>query len=150
MQVLVAGCAVSSGTALLEYQGKYLLWSQWCSNNGNTNPSKSNLTNAITTTSVNNNNGGLVTNPCITNISSIGGNGPPTDKTSGDRFLPFTLRYTLLQEGLSVAVDARTYGNEARFARRSCTPNAQVCKPPTASESLGSNAAVDLPLLALV
>ena len=29
-------------------------------------------------------------------------------------------------EGLSMAVDARTYANEARFVRRSCQANAEV------------------------
>ncbi|KAA0203123.1 hypothetical protein HAZT_HAZT001823 [Hyalella azteca] len=109
-KILVAGCAVTSGTALLEYQGKYLLWSQWCSNNGNNTNSKCHSGNVASNTNNNNNNN---------NNNNSGGGGI-------DRFLPFTLRYTLLQEGLSVAVDARTYGNEARFARRSCKPNAQV------------------------
>lgn len=26
-----------------------------------------------------------------------------------------------------MCVDARSFGNEARFIRRSCTPNAEVC-----------------------
>lgn len=32
-QILVTGCSISADTALLEYQGKYLLWSQWALHN---------------------------------------------------------------------------------------------------------------------
>jgi len=35
------------------------------------------------------------------------------------------LFYTKLN-GLDLCVDSRAYGNEARFVRRSCTPNAEV------------------------
>ncbi|KAJ8249658.1 hypothetical protein COCON_G00228740 [Conger conger] len=38
---------------------------------------------------------------------------------------PFVLFYSQLH-GLEVCVDARSFGNEARFIRRSCTPNAEV------------------------
>ncbi|KAI1882266.1 hypothetical protein AGOR_G00248910 [Albula goreensis] len=38
---------------------------------------------------------------------------------------PFVLFYSKLH-GLEVCVDARSFGNEARFIRRSCTPNAEV------------------------
>ncbi|GFO43966.1 histone-lysine N-methyltransferase mll5 [Plakobranchus ocellatus] len=37
---------------------------------------------------------------------------------------PFVLFYSQLE--VDLCVDARTYGNEARFVRRSCTPNAEV------------------------
>ena len=39
---------------------------------------------------------------------------------------PFVLFYSKFH-GLEMCVDARTFGNEARFIRRSCTPNAEVC-----------------------
>jgi len=39
---------------------------------------------------------------------------------------PYVLFYTKLN-GLDLCVDSRDYGNEARFVRRSCTPNAEVC-----------------------
>lgn len=39
---------------------------------------------------------------------------------------PFVFFYKLLREGTEVCVDTRTYGNDARFVRRSCTPNAEV------------------------
>ncbi|KAJ8393431.1 hypothetical protein AAFF_G00061530, partial [Aldrovandia affinis] len=38
---------------------------------------------------------------------------------------PFVLFYSKFH-GLEVCVDARSFGNEARFLRRSCTPNAEV------------------------
>ncbi|XP_067420590.1 inactive histone-lysine N-methyltransferase 2E isoform X2 [Emydura macquarii macquarii] len=38
---------------------------------------------------------------------------------------PFVLFYSKFH-GLEMCVDARTFGNEARFIRRSCTPNAEV------------------------
>ncbi|KAJ8261882.1 hypothetical protein GJAV_G00159520 [Gymnothorax javanicus] len=38
---------------------------------------------------------------------------------------PFVLFYSKFH-GLEVCVDARSFGNEARFIRRSCTPNAEV------------------------
>jgi len=38
---------------------------------------------------------------------------------------PYVLFYTKLN-GLDLCVDSRVYGNEARFIRRSCTPNAEV------------------------
>jgi hypothetical protein len=38
---------------------------------------------------------------------------------------PYVLFYTKL-DGLDLCVDARTYGNDARYVRRSCTPNAEV------------------------
>lgn len=39
---------------------------------------------------------------------------------------PYVLFYSKL-DGLDLCVDSRTFGNEARFVRRSCTPNAEVC-----------------------
>jgi len=38
---------------------------------------------------------------------------------------PYVLFYTKLN-GLDLCVDSHDYGNEARFVRRSCTPNAEV------------------------
>ncbi|XP_051976477.1 inactive histone-lysine N-methyltransferase 2E isoform X1 [Xyrauchen texanus] len=38
---------------------------------------------------------------------------------------PFVLFYSKF-DGLEMCVDARSFGNEARFLRRSCTPNAEV------------------------
>lgn len=38
---------------------------------------------------------------------------------------PFVLFYSKIN-GLEMCVDARTFGNDARFIRRSCTPNAEV------------------------
>lgn len=39
---------------------------------------------------------------------------------------PYLLFYTLPKEGTEVCIDARTYGNDARFVRSSCKPNAEV------------------------
>lgn len=42
---------------------------------------------------------------------------------------PFVLFYSKF-DGLEMCVDARSFGNEARFIRRSCTPNSEVSKHP--------------------
>ncbi|XP_011881365.1 PREDICTED: uncharacterized protein LOC105569474 isoform X2 [Vollenhovia emeryi] len=39
---------------------------------------------------------------------------------------PFVFFYRLPRDGTEVCVDTRAYGNEARFVRRSCKPNAEV------------------------
>lgn len=39
---------------------------------------------------------------------------------------PFLFFYRLPNEGPEICVDTRTYGNEARFVRRSCRPNAEI------------------------
>lgn len=42
---------------------------------------------------------------------------------------PFVLFYSKF-DGLEMCVDARSFGNEARFIRRSCTPNSEVSNYP--------------------
>lgn len=42
---------------------------------------------------------------------------------------PFVLFYSKF-DGLEMCVDARSFGNEARFIRRSCTPNSEVSNHP--------------------
>lgn len=39
---------------------------------------------------------------------------------------PFLFFYRLPQESTQICIDTRTYGNEARFVRRSCKPNAEL------------------------
>lgn len=39
---------------------------------------------------------------------------------------PHIFHYRLPKDGTEVCVDARTYGNDARFIRRSCKPNVEV------------------------
>lgn len=39
---------------------------------------------------------------------------------------PFIFFYRLPNDGPEICVDTRTYGNEARFVRRSCRPNAKI------------------------
>ena len=39
---------------------------------------------------------------------------------------PFIFFYRLPKDGTEVCVDTRTYGNDARFIRRSCKANAEV------------------------
>lgn len=81
-QILVAATRLQPGTAIIEYQGKYTLRSQW-----NT----------------------VLVPPALP-------------------YLPFVLQYNMQKEGLQICVDARTYGNDARFARRSSQSNAEVCE----------------------
>lgn len=40
---------------------------------------------------------------------------------------PHIFHYKLPRDNTEVCVDARTYGNDARFVRRSCKSNAEVC-----------------------
>ena len=42
------------------------------------------------------------------------------------RSQPYVLYYSKF-EGLDLCVDASAFGGDARFIRRSCTPNAEVC-----------------------
>ncbi|KAK7067416.1 hypothetical protein SK128_020384, partial [Halocaridina rubra] len=79
-KILVAATRLTANTAIAEYQGKYLLASQWNAQH------------------------------------------PVTNQV----YLPYVLQYHMPKEGLSVCVDARTYGNDARFTRRCCQPNAEV------------------------
>lgn len=39
---------------------------------------------------------------------------------------PFLFFYSISKTGPNICVDTRTYGNEARFVRRSCRPNAEI------------------------
>lgn len=39
---------------------------------------------------------------------------------------PFLFLYQVTQGGMELCVDTRTYGNDARFVRRSCRPNAEI------------------------
>lgn len=39
---------------------------------------------------------------------------------------PFLFFYRLHKDNTEVCVDTRTYGNDARFVRRSCTPNSEL------------------------
>jgi len=39
---------------------------------------------------------------------------------------PFIFFYRIPRDGIEICVDTRTYGNDARFVRRSCKPNAEV------------------------
>lgn len=39
---------------------------------------------------------------------------------------PFLFFYRMPNDGPEICVDTRTYGNEARFVRRSCRPNAEI------------------------
>lgn len=44
---------------------------------------------------------------------------------TSSRPYPFVLFYSKFND-VEMCVDARTFGNDARFIRRSCTPNAEV------------------------
>ncbi|XP_066992672.2 inactive histone-lysine N-methyltransferase 2E isoform X2 [Anabrus simplex] len=50
----------------------------------------------------------------------------PSTKRSRPPPGPFLFFYRLPKDGPEVCVDTRTYGNDARFIRRSCKPNAEV------------------------
>ncbi|XP_012257783.2 uncharacterized protein LOC105687044 isoform X3 [Athalia rosae] len=50
----------------------------------------------------------------------------PQSRQHAQRPGPFVFFYRLPRDGTEVCVDTRTYGNDARFVRRSCKPNAEV------------------------
>lgn len=50
----------------------------------------------------------------------------PQSRQHAQRPGPFVFFYRLPRDGTEVCVDTRTYGNDARFVRRSCQPNAEV------------------------
>ncbi|EFN88544.1 Histone-lysine N-methyltransferase MLL5 [Harpegnathos saltator] len=50
----------------------------------------------------------------------------PQGRQHAQRPGPFVFFYRLPRDGTEVCVDTRTYGNDARFVRRSCRPNAEV------------------------
>lgn len=50
----------------------------------------------------------------------------PQGRQHSQRPGPFVFFYQLPRDGTEVCVDTRTYGNDARFVRRSCKPNAEV------------------------
>ncbi|XP_014489459.1 PREDICTED: uncharacterized protein LOC106752340 isoform X3 [Dinoponera quadriceps] len=50
----------------------------------------------------------------------------PQGRQHAQRPGPFVFFYRLPRDGTEVCVDTRTYGNDARFVRRSCKPNAEV------------------------
>lgn len=53
---------------------------------------------------------------------------PPTNAKQGSNRNPgpFIFFYRLPNDGPEICVDTRTYGNDARFVRRSCRPNAEI------------------------
>lgn len=61
--------------------------------------------------------------PTSSPISTNGTRNPGTSKIPPGPFLFF---YRLPNDGPEICVDTRTYGNEARFVRRSCRPNAEI------------------------
>ncbi|XP_014608250.1 PREDICTED: uncharacterized protein LOC106788994 isoform X1 [Polistes canadensis] len=50
----------------------------------------------------------------------------PQGRQHAQRPGPFVFFYRLPRDGTEVCVDTRTYGNDARFVRRSCKPNAEI------------------------
>lgn len=58
-----------------------------------------------------------VTSPTTTSVST-------TSQKNG--YGPFLFYYRLPNDGPEICVDTRTYGNNARFVRRSCRPNAEL------------------------
>ncbi|KAF5306980.1 hypothetical protein FQR65_LT07203 [Abscondita terminalis] len=58
--------------------------------------------------------------------SSVGHSGSLTTRQHAQRPGPFLFFYRLHKDNTEVCVDTRTYGNEARFIRRSCKPNSEL------------------------
>lgn len=47
-------------------------------------------------------------------------------RTGGQKPGPYVFFYRLPKDNTQICIDTRTYGNEARFVRRSCKPNAEL------------------------
>ncbi|KAK5645040.1 hypothetical protein RI129_006340 [Pyrocoelia pectoralis] len=58
--------------------------------------------------------------------STVGHCGSLTTRQHAQRPGPFLFFYRLHKDNTEVCVDTRTYGNEARFIRRSCKPNSEL------------------------
>uniref|UniRef100_A0A1Y1NA62 SET domain-containing protein n=1 Tax=Photinus pyralis TaxID=7054 RepID=A0A1Y1NA62_PHOPY len=58
--------------------------------------------------------------------STVGHSGSLTTRQHAQRPGPFLFFYRLHKDNTEVCVDTRTYGNEARFIRRSCKPNSEL------------------------
>lgn len=56
----------------------------------------------------------------------VGHGGALTTRQHAQRPGPFLFFYRLQKDNTEVCVDTRTYGNDARFIRRSCKPNAEL------------------------
>lgn len=48
------------------------------------------------------------------------------NRESPQRPGPYVFFYQLQGDGIEICVDTRTYGNDARYVRRSCKPNAEL------------------------
>lgn len=58
--------------------------------------------------------------------NTLGHSGTLTTRQHAQRPGPFLFFYRLHKDNTEVCVDTRTYGNDARFIRRSCKPNAEL------------------------
>ncbi|KAF2902327.1 hypothetical protein ILUMI_03865, partial [Ignelater luminosus] len=58
--------------------------------------------------------------------NTLGHTGTLTTRQHAQRPGPFLFFYRLHKDNTEVCVDTRTYGNDARFIRRSCKPNAEL------------------------
>lgn len=101
IKYLVSTVCLAPNTSVIELRGKYMLSQQHRNNNTM---------------------GG--------NCGSGGGSNSTTSTLStrqnSQRPGPFLFFYRLQKDNTEVCVDTRTYGNSARFIRRSCKPNAEL------------------------
>lgn len=101
-KILISTLDIYPKNPVIEMRGKYMLSTQY--------QAQQQTTTMTTTTTA---------TPAALTVA----NGTaPSKHTAG----PFLFFYRLPNDGPEICVDTRTYGNEARFVRRSCRPNAEI------------------------
>lgn len=104
-KILISTNEISPNNPVIEIRGKYMLTTQFRAQFATNLPIDATPPPAITTP------------PSPANTSASMSKLNPG---------PFVFFYRLPNDGLEVCVDTRTYGNDARFVRRSCRPNAKI------------------------
>lgn len=104
-KILISTLDIYPKNPVIEMRGKYMLSTQY----------QQQQTTATTTTTT-------TTTAAAAAAPTVASGTVPSNHTAG----PFLFFYRLPNDGPEICVDTRTYGNEARFVRRSCRPNAEI------------------------
>lgn len=102
-KILISTNEISPNNPVIEIRGKYMLTAQFRAQHPPGSPT--------------------ATTPTPTALASSANGTKSLVKLNAGPFLFF---YSLPNDGPEICVDTRTYGNDARFVRRSCRPNAKI------------------------
>lgn len=105
-KILISTLDIYPNNPVIELRGKYMLSGQFQALHPLTTPMTSTPAAATATTAA----------------LTVANGTVPSKHAAG----PFIFFYRLPNDGPEICVDTRTYGNEARFVRRSCRPNAEI------------------------